>query len=228
MTPELMIHAGAGVLGLVSGVVAVIASKGERLHRGAGTVFVLVMGTTAASGVYLGFVGGEPNNAIAGIVTLYLLATAWMTVRRQENDTGLFEIGAFLFAAIGAAAASYFAVKAVRSGDAMLGGVPYVIIASIISLAAIADLSVLLRRGLSGRQRIARHLWRMLLGFSAAVGSFFPGQLGVFPDYVQQIRPFIVLFIPFFLVIGLLFFWLFFVLLSKRFVRAGPTNGNAP
>jgi uncharacterized membrane protein len=224
MTPEVMIHVGAGALGLVSGAVAVSARKGERLHRGAGSTFILVMGTTAASGIYLGLAGGEPNNAIAGIVTLYLLATAWMTVRRIENETGAFEIGGFLFAALGAAAASYFALQAVRSGDAMLGGVPYVVIATIITLAAFADLSVLLRRGLSGRQRIARHLWRMLLGFSAAVRSFFPGQLQIFPDYIQQIRPIIILFIPFFLVIGLMFFWLLYVLLSKRFERVAPTH----
>lgn len=223
MTPEAMIHAGAGALGLVSGAVAVIASKGERLHRGAGTAFILAMGTTAASGVCLGFAGGAPNNALAGVVTLYLLATAWMTVRRKPRGTGLFELGAFLFAAVGAAAASYFTLQAVRSGEAMLGGVPYVVIASIITLAALADLSVLVRRGLSGRRRIARHLWRMLLGFSAAVGSFFPGQLQIFPDYIQQIRPIIILFIPFFLVIGLLPFWLVYVLASRRFAHAAPT-----
>lgn len=217
MTPEVVIHASAGALGLISGATALIARKGEPVHRAGGTVFFFAMGTTAASGVYLGFAGGEPNNAIAGIVTLYLLATAWMTVRRKEGETGLFEVGAFLFAAVGAAAASYFATQAVRSGTALLGGVPYVAIASIISLAALADLSVLLRRGISGRQRLARHLWRMLLGFSAAVGSFFPGQLQIFPEYIQQIRPIIILFIPFFLVIGLMFFWLIYVWLSKRF-----------
>lgn len=224
MTPEVMIHAGAGVLGLVSGATAIIARKGGRLHRRAGTVFVLVMATTAASGVYLGFAGGEPNNAIAGMVTLYLLATAWMTVRRNETETGLFEFGAFLFAAVGAAAASYFAIQAVRSGDALLGGVPFVVIASIVALAALADLSVLLRRGLSGRQRIARHLWRMLLGFSAAIGSFFPGQLQIFPDYIQQVRPIVVLFIPFFLVIALMLFWLLYVAFSKRFAQTTRTS----
>ena len=76
------------------------------------------------------------------------------------------------------------------------------------SLAAAADLSVILRRGLSAKQRIARHLWRTHVGLFAAVGSFFPGQLQFFPEFIQQVRPIILLFIPSFLIIGLMLFWL--------------------
>lgn len=63
----------------------------------------------------------------------------------------------------------------------------------------------------------------MQLGFAAAVGSFFPGQLEHFPQFIQDIRPFILLFIPFFTVIGVMLFWLLYVLLSRRFASAsGP------
>lgn len=217
MSPEAILHATAGVIAMISGIAALIAVKGSRPHKRAGTVFFLALSSTAASGVYLGFASNDVNNAIAGIVTLYLVVTAWMAVRRGERQAGLFEIGAFLFAGAGAAAAIYFAAQAVRSGDAMFGGLPYVIIASIITLAALADLSVVVRRGLAGRQRIARHLWRMTLGFAAAIGSFFPGQLEIFPEYIREIRPIIILFIPFFSVIALLFFWLGYVLLTTKF-----------
>jgi len=140
-----------------------------------------------------------------------------VTVRRAEGKVGAFELGAFVFAAAGAALAAYAAFTALRSGSALFGGLPYVIIAGIITLAALADLSVLLRRGLRGNQRVARHLWRMQLGFAAAVGSFFPGQLEHFPQYIQEIRPIIVLFIPFFTVIGVMFIWLIVVLFTRRY-----------
>lgn len=215
MTPDLIIHASAGTLGLLSGVAALIARKGSPLHRKAGTVFFVVMLTTAATGTYLGFVTEVLGNAVAGIVTLYLLITSWVTVRRAEGQVGVFEVGAFLFAAAAAIAAYWAAFENLRSDEPFLGGIPYMTIATIIALAAIADLSVLLRRGLRGRQRVARHLWRMLLGFAAAVGSFFPGQLGIFPEYIQNIRPIILLFIPFFAVIGAMFAWLIAVLLTR-------------
>jgi hypothetical protein len=215
MTPDVIFHASVGGVGLLTGVLALWARKGSLLHRRAGTVFFVVMLTTAVSGAYLGFRTGELGNAIAGIVTIYLLATSWVTVRRSEGKIGAFEVGAFLFAAAAAVAASWSAFTAVQSGTALLGGLPYVIIAAIIGLAALADLSVLLRRGLRGKQRIARHLWRMGLAFGAAVGSFFPGQLQFFPQAIQDVRPIIMLFIPFLAVIATMLMWLIVVLFTR-------------
>ncbi|MGH6952024.1 MAG: hypothetical protein ACREH4_14260 [Vitreimonas sp.] len=223
-TPEAILHVAAGALGILSGVVALSARKGSPLHRRAGTVFFAVMLTTAATGTYLGFLSKELGNAIAGIVTAYLLLTSWVTIRRAEGEVGAFEVAAFLFASGGAVVAYWYAIGAVRSGTAMLGGIPYMVIATIIAIAALADLSVLVRRGVSGRQRVARHLWRMQLGFAAAVGSFFPGQLEHFPQFIQDIRPIVLLFIPFFMVIGAILFWLFYVLLTKTFAGGAPAS----
>lgn len=218
-TPEAILHVSAGVIGLVSGVMALSVRKGSSLHRAAGTVFFAVMLTTAATGTYLGFLSSELGNAIAGVATIYLLTTSWVTIRRQEGKVGSFEVSAFIFAASGAVIAYWYAFGAIRSGTAMLGGVPYVTIATIVAIAAISDLTVLLRGGISGRQRLARHLWRMQLGFAAAVGSFFPGQIEHFPQFIQDIRPIVLLFIPFFLVIGVMLCWLVVVLFTKWYER---------
>jgi hypothetical protein len=68
-----------------------------------------------------------------------------------------------------------------------------------------------------------RHLWRMHLGFFAAVGSFFPGQLEMFPEWIQSIRPIILLFIPPFSVAGIMLVWLAYVMFSKRFAAKAAT-----
>lgn len=222
--PEAILHLSAGTIGLVSGVTALFTRKGSRLHRAAGSVFFAAMVTTAASGVYLGFAREKINNAIPGIITLYLLITAWVTVRRPEGRTGLFELGAFLFAAAGAAVAYYFVYDEMQKGTAMMGGIPNLIFASIIALAAALDLSVILRRGIAGKQRIARHLWRMHLGFAAAVGSFFPGQVPRLMPELLQVKPFIVLFTPPFAVLGLMFFWLVVVLFTNWYKRDAVTS----
>lgn len=219
-------HLSMGGLGLLSGVTALFSRKGSGLHRAAGGLFFIVMLSTAASGAYMALAKAQPNNAIAGVITIYLLVTGLMTVRRREGQAGLFELAAFLLAAAGGVAAFVFAVSAVRSGTAMLGGIPYLVFAAIISLAALLDLSVVLRRGVAGRQRIARHLWRMHLGFAAAVGSFFPGQLEIFPEFIREFRPIIVLFTPPFLVLGLMVFWLARVLFTNWFRdTAGRVSG---
>jgi hypothetical protein len=51
------------------------------------------------------------------------------------------------------------------------------------------------------------------------VGSFFPGQLEMFPVWIQNIRPLILLFIPPFSVAGIMLVWLVYVVFSKRFAR---------
>jgi hypothetical protein len=46
---------------------------------------------------------------------------------------------------------------------------------SVMLLAAAGDLRMLLRGGVLGAKRIARHLWRMCFGLFIAAGSFFMG-----------------------------------------------------
>lgn len=46
---------------------------------------------------------------------------------------------------------------------------------SVMLLAAAGDVRMLLGRGVFGKQRIARHLWRMCFGLFIASGSFFLG-----------------------------------------------------
>jgi len=222
VTPEAIFHASAGATGILAGAAALIARKGERAHRAAGTVFFVAMLLAASSAVYLGIAANETINAMAGILTVYFITTAWMAVRRSEGQAGLFEIGAFLFAGAGAVVMFLFAYDSVQRGTALLGGIPYYTFSAVAALCALLDLSVILRRGLAGRQRIARHLWRMHLGFFVAVGSFFPGQLQFFPEFIQNIRPIILLFIPPFTVAGLMIFWLVRVWLTGWYSAAAP------
>lgn len=217
MSPEVLFHAVAGATGLVAGATALIARKGDPCHRIAGTVFFGAMLTTALSAVVLALLKDEQTNAIAGALTSYFIMTSWLTVKRRERTAGLTEIVAMLAATAGSVAAFYLAWDSVQKGTALLGGAPFYIFSAVAALCALFDLSVILRRGLAGRQRIARHLWRMCLGFFIAVASFFPGQLQFFPDYVRSVEPVVLLFIPAFTVLGVMLYWLAVVLGTRKF-----------
>ena len=82
------------------------------------------------------------------------------------------------------------------------------------SVFAIAgDLTMLLRRGLAGAARTARHLWRMGLAFSVANGAFFLGQ----PNYIPApIRGTFVPALPVLAALGLTIFWLIRTRLPRR------------
>jgi uncharacterized membrane protein len=170
MSPLLVVHVSAGCLGILSGAAALSVRKGERLHRAFGTVFFLSMLTVSALAVYLAIfvpptaAGGAPPSASLsiGILTIYLVATAWMTVRRKEGSIGRFEKGAFLVALGVTAALMIFGLHAASIPTARPGGyAPYFIFASFAAFAAVGDLKMILRGGISGARRIARHLWRM-------------------------------------------------------------------
>jgi hypothetical protein len=208
MSPDVVFHALAGLTGILSGATALFTRKGGRLHRAAGTVFFISMLTAAATAIWLAWRIDNPGFLVGGVLIIYLLATGWVTARRRPHQVGMFEIAAFLLVATGSVASFYFTILSMQDGTALLGGIPGFVFSVVAGLAAAADLSVIMRGGLSGRQRIARHLWRTHVGLFAAVGSFFPGQLQFFPEFVQQVRPIILLFIPSFLIIGLMVYWL--------------------
>lgn len=224
ISPEGVFHATAGAIGIITGIIAVSTRKGDRVHRIAGKIFLVAMITAAISALYLAVKSDTPGFIVAAILITYFMLTAWMAVKRREGERGWFEIIAFLFAAA-SAVAMYFAWLEARQSPELFNGLPILIFAIVAALCALGDLSVVLRRGLYGRQRIMRHLWRMHLGFFAAVGSFFPGQLPMFPEYIQNIRPIIILFIPPFSIAGLMLVFLGWVIMSKRF--ATPQKAQA-
>jgi hypothetical protein len=89
----------------------------------------------------------------------------------------------------------------------------YFFMGSVPLLAAAGDIRMLVRGGISGRQRLVRHLWRMCFGLFIATGSFFLGQQQVFPAWLRRTN---ILFVPAILPLILLIFWLIRVRLTKR------------
>jgi hypothetical protein len=177
-TPLLILHICGGIVGLLSAAVAISFRKGSRGHRAAGDVFVVSMMIGGACVFPLALMKHDMNNLFGGFLTMYLVGTAWLTARRTDGrrETGLFDWGGFLFAlTIGSLIVIHGWQKA--TGRVPDDGTPTFMsffMGSTILLAAAGDLRVIFR-GISGRSRIARHLWRMCFGCFIASGSFFLG-----------------------------------------------------
>ena len=95
--PLLVLHISAGIVGLLSGAVAMFFRKGSRGHVVAGRIFVISMLSMSAAGAYMAYFT-KPNmgNVLGGVMTFYMVATAWATARRREGETGIFDWGALL------------------------------------------------------------------------------------------------------------------------------------
>ena len=217
----LILHIAGGTVGLVSGAAALMFRKGERMHRTAGSVFFVAMLIMSGIGACVSpfLADGQRPNTVAGIMTFYLVATAWAAIRRKEGSVGRFELGG-LFVALGVAAAGViFALEARNSPTGTIDGSPpqaFYVFMVIGTFAAASDLKVILRGGISGAPRIARHLWRMCTALFIAAGSLFLGQPQVFPEFVRG-SP--ILFAPVLAPLALMIFWLTRVRLTNWFRR---------
>lgn len=213
------VHIFMGTLGVLAGAAALLFAKGSARHRAAGTVFVLAMVPMAATASILEAMKPEPGSPVAGLMTIYFVATAWMTGRRKDGESGAFEIAALVvalaFAASFAMQAYALATGAMKPPNPLF---PYVLyaISGAMALAAAADLSVIWRGGLEGAQRIARHLWRMCFGLFIAAGSFAAQGSGVLPPPVRL--PAVLAAIA--IVLGVMLYWLVRVL-ATNWVRRG-------
>src|SRR5450432_2583520 len=165
-----VLHIGGGTVGLVSGTLAAFARKGGRLHRAAGTVFFVSMTVMAMFAAVLSVVLPDPVNLFIAAFAFYLVATAWLTVRRTEGAVGLpekiFLVAALCLCAPFAILSFQLAVglPALFKSTVPLKGPVLIAIysfTSVLAIAAISDVRVVLAGGVSGARRIARHLWRM-------------------------------------------------------------------
>jgi len=177
-SPVLALHVSAGKVGMLSGTAALSFRKGSPRHVLAGKVFVVSMLIMAAFAVYLAIVRHQPNNIGGGILTFYLIGTAWLTARRRDGETSRFDWVALLFPLAIGILGWVNCLDALRSPTGSKYGVPagmHLFMGSVCLLAATGDVRMLLGGGVLGAKRIARHLWRMCFGLFIAAGSFFFG-----------------------------------------------------
>jgi len=218
-SPLLIVHISAGALGLLAGAFTLVFLKGSHRHRVAGTVFVaatMSMGTTA---LYLALEKRQWETCLVALLTLYLVATAWRTARRRDGGGGAFEVGSFLVAlALGAGFVVTAAEMASHSSPTRTA-VKYLLFGGVALFAAGGDLRLLLRGGVSGRERIARHLWRMTSPLLISANIFFQGQANLFPDAVRRTH---VLYLPILLIMGATVFWLARVLVPRGDASTSP------
>ena len=163
----LFLHIGGGVGGIVSGGFAMAFRKGGPRHALAGNIFfVSMLAMALVGGLVAPFLvarNGDPKwfDSTMGFFTFYLVLTSWLTVRRKPNRIGRAEMAAFAFAVLLASASLLNGLRAAGSAGDELGGVPaagYFMAASLIAMAAAFDLKLILRGGIAGVPRIARHL----------------------------------------------------------------------
>jgi uncharacterized membrane protein len=209
MHPLLFIHICGAVVGLCSGFLSMLFRKGSGLHAAAGSVFFVSMLCMSSSAAYIAeFMRPNKANLLAAVLTFYLVSTAWVAARRRHGKPGLFDriaLGIVLMNGVGGV---IWGLQAAGSPRHLKDGMPaamYFIFGTIALLFAASDVRMIVRGGVTGARRIARHLYRMCLALLLTTFSFFPGQAKLFSAALRKSSwPYM----PHMLLIGMMIFWL--------------------
>jgi uncharacterized membrane protein len=228
-SPLLIVHICGGLTAILSGSAALVARKGCPLHRRSGDVFVISMLSMAASGGYLALTKSELLNVVAAVFTLYLVATAWLTARRTEKEIGLAELGLLLMALAAGTGSLILGWQEANGATGSRGSAaPFFVFGAVAWLSAAGDVRMVIRGGVSGAQRLARHLWRMCVAMFIAAASFFLGMSGdpalrrsglrarLFPETVRRTH---LPEVPVLIIVILTIFWLCRVLFTNAYKK---------
>jgi hypothetical protein len=205
----LVFHIIAGLIVLLNSIVALSFSKGGRIHRASGNLFFLAFLCMTVGAT---FITDDPTIAI---LATYYVATAWAIVLRPEKKTGYFEIAAFIVVSIISIRLFIDAMAATRDFEIFVN----YLFGSVAAISAMLDLNMIVRGGLSGAHRIARHLWRMCYALLGAVASFTANTSDKWPEFLNDNS-------LIYLVVAIMFFWLFRVLFTKWFNKAKNVVGK--
>lgn len=215
------IHILAGTIAILAGFLSIIPRKGSPIHIALGTCYFYSMLIMAGMASFLAaFSTSEPINVLVGIFTMYLVLTGKFAaanhlgkITRKETATSI--LGFLLFIGF-----ITLLILAIQNGKPLMDGVyieAYYFFVLLSSIAVTLDVKVLVNRGVFGKQRVARHLWRMILALFIATTSLVYGQPQVFPDVIRSSG---ILNIPVLIIVLSLIFWLIKVYVTKRFSRA--------
>jgi len=177
-------HIVFGTMALISGALSFAVAKGSLLHRRSGAVFVTSMVIMATSGDFLAFLAAETLNMVAGLITFYLVLTAYFTVRSPNGNTKSISSLLMIFGFLVGVYAIYTGVTALNNDIVSIDGNPVQVIigcGSVAMIASLLDANMLLKRRLTRKWQLVRHVWRIGFAMFIATASFFLGQSQFIP-----------------------------------------------
>jgi hypothetical protein len=159
---------------------------------------------------------GQMSNLLGAILTFYLVATGWLTVRQKQRTVGRAEklaLAASLCICVGLGGLSVAAAAGAVPGVKGQLLIATYMVTAIAAIGAAGDARLVLQGGIAGTSRVARHLWRMLTALFLSFGSGFGNGLArLLPGPFHGPPPLFLA--PMLLPLGLLIYWMIRVTLT--------------
>ena len=210
----LIIHISTGGIGIFTGFLSLLASKGSRIHMCAGRVFSATILITGVAIVGLGINGKDLGDILGGLSLIYFTATAYRALQLQKRSANVIDLVFFLLALWICLTNFYLSLHA-QELSLEYPPLQYAIVALIHLIAAAGDFFLLFKQRAGKAHRLLRHSWRMCLVLFMASGSFFLGQMKVFPQEITE-HGFWLFFIPPLLTLAYMGYWIIRLSLKKK------------
>ncbi len=224
------IHIIAGLAAIASGFLALYSTKGSPLHRKTGTMFtVSMLCMTVSAAIISLFLRIDHVTGVAALFTAYLVCTSWLVVKRTvEESRAVLEGFALAAAVLGVYSLNLWFDYIADPKSLITKNSPpqtLFVFGAISLLCAALDLRMIWANEILGKQRLVRHLWRMCFAMLIATGSFFTGQMQVFPNFVRKssVIGIPTLAIPVLLVLVTTVYWLIRTLIKRKRTIAKAT-----
>lgn len=208
-------HLIVGTLSIVAGFLSMLFRKGSRLHRIAGKGFFYSMLILCFSGFYLSASRSLQFTFFLAFFSTYLLLTGWYAISRKHTTITVFDrFGFFAVSAIGLLAlviASIGWIFGLKHPPTEPPYPAYFLFVVFACLLAYEDYKLNKPAGITGINRLVRHLWRMSFSMLIATTIFFQGNSNILPE---AFRNQIILVLPIILVTSFMVFWLIYIRLK--------------
>lgn len=207
----LFCHIGLGIISVFSGFVALFSKKGFSRHVKFGLIFVWTMVSSSIIGSILGLINYTEFfiTFSAGILSCTLIASSLLTLKQNKLKTSNFGLSIAAVNFLNFISLVVIASFALNNNEGMILGFPaedYFFLGGMALICLIGDVRYFLKKEIQYHRKIARHLWRMCLGYFIAAGSAFTGPgKAVFPKNIQESG---LLFLPEIVIFLSMIFWL--------------------
>ena len=162
-----LLHTGIGTLGLLGGVVALLAAKGSRRHVLGGKVFAWSMAAIVITTMITMLDEFLPLAVVLAVAEVYLVPSALLSVNRERRD---FRAWSWILMSIPGLLCLFAAVQFVRfsmaSGTVLVGPL---VLCFMFGFLFVQDWRMLANRPAHPNVWLRRHFVRMILAFTIAV-----------------------------------------------------------
>ena len=192
---SLLVHITSGTIALIVAILAIVLKKGTIFHRRLGRAYICAMSLVFISALHLSFIAVPINWFLFGIAifSYYLAFTGFRAGKERKNLPSTIDWIATCVMLFSTVFMLVLGVQLLWNQNNL--GVVLIIFGAVGGLLSVQDILQFRKGKIQGKERILRHLTRILASFIAVVTAVLVvngAKLGI-PDLVNWLAPSVII-----------------------------------